>query len=290
MQKIIIILLAWLVASLGACIQEDRDECPAKNIVHFRYLADSTVDVFPQKIKNVHFMVFNADRRIVYYALLGTDRLNQFQGNRLNLLPGTYAIIAWSNVNQETQIQSREYQDLGVIIPTDYVQSRPINTEDSLYYGYKVIQVTELSNVHDTMYFEGAHIKVNVRLSSSDSTYLSDVGMRWNDLPLSYNFIKHRNTQTVTYVPDAIRTNAFIRHYKFNTLQIPNANPVQIEFYQPSSGNSLATFQLSDLLTTQSISLEGRNEVLLHLNFSIDSWGIQIKPWEGNDVDPGVNY
>lgn len=181
-MKIYVIPILYILL-LSGCISDDYDNCePAK--LYFSYTGDGTTEILNQEINKVDLYVYDADDRNVFAKTIEGDQLHRNRGVILDLAAGEYDVVCIAN-DYENTIVSTNANDYtkNFITHPNYLEKEIIPENDSLYYGYKRITISEedkYRKVSDTISFRSSHIEM----------YIEIVGVE--PLPTKSSILSHR--------------------------------------------------------------------------------------------------
>jgi len=299
-QKVYIGALVLLLFQLSGCIKEDLDDCFRDYAfrVSFIYYGDGTTDIFPSKTESVQMYVFDTEGTYVdRYTYSGTSP-NAFQGITLDLEPGSYDVICWSNVTGLSEITGGEgpLED-HALYSSPYLSGDPIENFDSLYFGRQRIIIPANREGEDTVYFSSAHINMEVYVEGLPSTWASravEDPQGWlvvRNVFVGYDFAGQVTGEVSDMYPAFVpTTQEDMMMSRFNLFRFNNQNRILIDIYN-GEGRLAYTLDLSDFLAQHNINVEGVNEITVPVYIRFTGSGkvqVSVAPWGSEIVNPIV--
>lgn len=299
------ILLLWLTALLlTGCIKEDRDDCERSFTLFFQYMGDGTKDIFKDKVKKVNLYVYNADtKQLLQTYSVDHTALTTLQGVVLNeLTPGKYEAVCWGNAFDHTDIQSPDQLDKGNVAAPEFRNNQPVGTNDELYFARKEFEITRAWTAQkELLDFQCAHINMKVRLEGfnhiilvqSRSTETCPVGLQLTSLPGYTDFAGVAWHEETLYTPAVITADSEKGTYEseFAVLRYKDQNPALLKLTNPQTGSVLYSLSIEEFLKNNRLSVDKKQEAYVSILLKLNSDGISItvKPFESEDIHPGVD-
>jgi hypothetical protein len=119
---------------LTGCIGEDWLNCETENAVLEFSLSTTVTDssAFLQRINSVDVLLFDRNNRFVTSKHVDRQALTQFQGTRLALTPGTYRVVCWANISNNTR--TSPLVECETLLEQSYLEMGNISA-DTIYYA-----------------------------------------------------------------------------------------------------------------------------------------------------------
>lgn len=289
------LLLLLLVISQFSCISDDDDDCE-RTMIRFSYLGDGISEIFDQRINKVDLYIYDANKNLVQTQSIGKDELKQNHGKRLNIPPGDYYIVCIGNAFLNTEIIAENGINLDNMRVTNpnILKKKDTQTNDSLYFGYKKIRVSESEHyleTNDTIHFVSSHIKMYIEIAGIEN-YLKDgdsLKISINNLFTAFNFSNEVFNDVYTYKPQlTYNMQKSIYQTKLNVLRIPLESEVNIVI-QSSSDKQLYSLGLTSFLNKYKQFDLSKNELLIaiRIEFKPQSVSIKVPEWIiDDDIHP----
>ncbi len=305
-------ILALLMACTGcSLINDDRDNCPPLEnvILSFRYMSINSVDIFQQNIGSVDVFVFDQYGCFVTRKSVTQQELNNFQGIRFQLAPGTYRIVCWGNVTPLTDICQLTAGSTLVSNATAFhtlCTSGVAENGDPLHYAPRISNMTnpltdayyltipEQGTVDEVIDFTGAHKTIEVYVKG-----FVDEGSQPNNLPrieltsISQGYTFNMQTMSGTMKYDQLARTAMtnsgaVAATTFHTPLFLNDNPILINIRRPSTGEIIYTVNLKQFLQDNNIVLTSGRHDLISIMVEFKSVGVSVTlaTWGDEPVKP----
>lgn len=294
--KTIIFLLCSIFLIYG-CIKEDLSNCPPPFNTKLKFLYHGDVkssNIFGEHIDHVTIFVFGQQGQLQSTHKLNKTSLNSFHEANLLLLPGTYRIICWGNVLDNTLIT--EHLILGekrVHHPNFINTAGVIPTNDHLYFGECSVTVPEKGSVSENVNFISTHINFEIYISGLKtlSKATSAPIIKINNLMPQYD-IESNPTQefNTIYQPKlAYSSERKMQAALFQTLRFNDNNPIVIEIFD-DQGILLTDINLKKYMEENNFSVEGIQEatISIQINYSDLGVSVSVPDWIIQDVTPGI--
>lgn len=299
LNVLILLSLLMMLPSLTSCIKEDMDDCKGKVSLHFRYVGDGTVDIFPDNIDKVTLYVYSAeDNRLVSTVEYDESQLDAYQGANLELFPGRYRIICWGNAFGATEIAEGEKK----VAAPGYFSGSDIETNDPLYYGSVEIDVPgTLERKNYTCDFVSSHVKIQVRMEGFVGAVVPGIGNDDNmnialgmaHLPSFTDFgnVPSASDESTYYPPLSIAADDATTYVtQYNVLRLTDDNDVMIQVLAGADRTLVQEFSLAEFMEKYDISVDGRKgDVTISILLRASSVGVEIVDWDREEVDPGFD-
>lgn len=292
MKHISIFCLFLLSALFAGCIREDLEPC--NTFLYFSYLGDENREIFPDKIGKVNLYVYNVNDALVETITLEQNDLSIRRGIELNLPDGLYKVICWGNSFADTQINNPSVRGLASVAAPRYFTGETISTNDSLYVGIKDIEIDTSRSSEDTVYFNSAHIKMqieilgagNLKLTKSDNAPFS---IEIRNLSSTVNFNRNFSKEQISYQP-SVSANEEMTGYisRFNVLRFEDENNIVISLNDNDTQATLYALDLQQFMKENGIFVNGKNEVLIGIRFRFNGMAITVTPWNEENIKPGI--
>lgn len=281
--KTIFAILAATVL-LASCIKEDLSDCPTNNLtLKLHYLGDTqNPAVFGQMIDRVTLFVFDTSGREVHSQTFEKADLAS-QSVDLRLPEGqTYRIVCWANAFDATTITRGALRsDYRVNHPNYGTAGAAIPTNDHLYTSDEIsVAIPATGIAAGDVYFKGAHNNLEVYVDNfgqkNDAATWPVVEVS-NLMPQYDMEMNAMQPATHTYYPaTALDAAHDMLAAKLQTLQFDNDNPVIVTVKDPATGTVRATLDLKDYMSANSISVDGKNERTIVVQFSFTDLGVTV--------------
>ena len=104
LRKLLSVILLALIAV--GCTKEDLSVCVTENDVTLRFVLKEQggLDRFNQHINVVDLLIFDEDGLFVRRETINERMLAEFQGKKTTLNPGTYYVVCWGNVRENSAL------------------------------------------------------------------------------------------------------------------------------------------------------------------------------------------
>ncbi|HIZ85971.1 MAG TPA: FimB/Mfa2 family fimbrial subunit [Candidatus Coprenecus stercoravium] len=305
-RQILLIPVLLLLLGATACIRENIDDCETPVTLEFMYFGDGPVDVFSDRIQSVELFVYSDKGELVQTVSCPQEALASNQGAQLRLLEGSYRIVCWGNVLDNTHIEAEaETPHIG---EASWFEGSSCSGIDPLYFGETSITVPRtLRPVRDTVIYTCAHISISVNLlgfaDASNFTTASRsaaangqdsaiVTLVHEDLSAHIDFHNTPSETLTDYTPDLIghpeKEDSYLATYRVP--RFTNSTTSQLVLYHNDTGAELFRRPLADILEGLGIDVESRDELNIELNIHVwNSNGevhIQVVGWDTEIVFP----
>ena len=135
LRKLLSVILLALIAV--GCTKEDLSDCVTENDVTLRFVLKEQdgVDKFSQHVNVVDLLIFDEDGLFVRCETINERMLAEFQGKKTKLAPGTYYVVCWGNVRENSALSAltpgvTSINDCFIEIPASATK-----TGDPIYYA-----------------------------------------------------------------------------------------------------------------------------------------------------------
>ncbi len=281
-----------MASCLTGCIREGIEPCPPSGNVTltFRYLKEGQ-DLFPSAIRKVNLYLFLSGGSFIRSVEIPATALILFQGIRMDLPPGTYDIIGWANVEENSAISPLAGEEM----TASYLYYTGTATGDSLYHspgvndpaGYELI-VADTGSIHQEMDFTNRHKIVEVYIQGIGNNTVELAGL----IPGYYFDMKPLAAPANSMEQPGREVNtpqgrAYLS--QFYTPEFGNTNPIEVRITDPA-GMVIHAFSLQDYITTfypDLIIRDGGGETIrVLLRFNGTTVYVSLPPWTFEDVTP----
>lgn len=288
--------ISFALLAFTGCIREDRSSCKCDIFLNFIYNGDGSTDIFPEKIKSVNMYVYSTDAKSLHSEYRITeDDLAEFQGTHLMLPPGSYRIVLWGNVEEQSRVKT-EWGSAYIAEPGHFSKEGIYYGTDPLYFNTIDIYVPEtLQDVEKTCLFEGAHIKMKIKLIGFSDGIDAETGepvkveLAHTGCPEMTDFAKVPSeercdvTPEMTVAPDD--PDAYLLEYNiFRFDENDGLNKIVIRY---EDGREIYTTDVAAFLDRYGIRIEGRHEISIPVKITYSPVGVTVVNWGKEDVDPG---
>ncbi|MCD8193975.1 MAG: FimB/Mfa2 family fimbrial subunit [Tannerellaceae bacterium] len=285
----------WSICLLGllvtGCIKEDTDDCPEGlyQVWFLYYDEGGTSRVITEK-ENVHVYIFHSDGSYVNEYIRTEPELDVFQGIELDLEPGIYELVCWTNqLDLSAVTGGGGTLDEHFLYQREYLSGQPIVNFDSLYYGRKTIRVPPRIFSRDTVYFRSAHIRMEVYIEGlNQATRAVNDPEGWlvvRNVPVGYDFSMQLTGERSDMYPDWTDSTTSGRLVAaFNLLRFGNDNSILIDIYN-RNGTRVYTINLQEFLRINNIDVEIRDDLTIpiyvrfsgpYVHLSVDEWDSEV--------------
>lgn len=293
--KALLKTLCGLSVLFAGCTGAELSE--SKNVtLQFRYTADGTTDVLPEYIGSVTLYVYDSKTgQFIKSAKIDNTDLLKYQSANLMLDPGTYDIVCWGNVKDNTTFNNTFAGESEAALTNPYCNTtQKVTTNDPLYYGKTTLNVS--SNLYETsgtVDFCCAHIDIWVYVKgitdkSSSGENIPPIVTVSNLLP-AYNFSMQPQGDSISYYPEsAYRQDKLVSMAHCSVLRFTEDTPAQINIYKGSNGELIEAVSISKFITDNKISVSGKEEVSIQLLLEYSALGvvIRIPQWDEVSATP----
>lgn len=185
-------LLMTLGAGMGACtFSEEPEPCPYNVKLEYWYAGSGLKNVLPLYIDNLRQYIFDGQGKLINQETTGGKDVEQWSGT---LPDGTYTIVAWGNLDNNQQVQTRTgEQNLQDMILSARVNGVPPDYRGNtarLYYGTAQLEVEGGITRRKRIYMAHAHaaLSITVRWMTGPPTRDGAYRMRLRGAPSVYEF------------------------------------------------------------------------------------------------------
>ncbi len=284
-----------LIVLFTGCIYEDLSDCPVPSNVtlHFQYTGDGENDIFRSRINNVYLHLFNEKDELMRIQEFPEWQLREKQGVDLLLDEGTYKVVCWGNVFQNTSIRSTDDNSAlssYFVFNSGLLNGDKVFTDDSLYFGTHTLHVTENVRKTDTILFSSAHINMQIYVEGWTTTgqtpdvapsieienlfSMYDFEMVTTDGQISYYPVVEQETDKGTLYSSATTVKRFTEE-----------NDVLVHIRNREE-ETLFTLELAEFIRKNNIRIKGIQEVNIpiYIKFQGINVSVSVAEWdsEGN--------
>lgn len=292
MNRLVFIMFCIVLFTPYACTREDLSSCPppVNSYLTFSYTGDdNNPEMFHKMIDHVTLIIYDETGKRVTDRKINKGELNQWQGTKLSLNPGSYRAVCWGNADNNTEITDHESLANGRIHHPFYASGAEIETNSHLYYGTYAFSVPSAGIAEGNIPFRGAHINVEVYIRSDAVGTGRYVVKAHNLMPqYDHDMVKAQDFATTYHPQTTYNAERTLDECIFQTLRFNNNNPIVIEVKQ-TSGETL-TIDLEQYMQKSGITVDGKNEATVPILIEYSDLGVVLKipEWLQQIVTPGV--
>ncbi|MCD8261753.1 MAG: FimB/Mfa2 family fimbrial subunit [Bacteroides sp.] len=287
-----------IICLFSACIREDLSHCPVYTAeLSFAYYGDGNRDIFHDKIHSTDLFLFDADGLFLERYRLGDSWLSENKTLRLSLPAGDYQVVTWGNLFSQSQVLAPDgvrHIDNYRITHPDYNTSRPLTTNDSLYYNRSRFTVVSDQVSQQVLLLRSAKIELILyaeieQKSGRNPEKIFDPDIRFENLYTNYDFYMQLTGERVTFAP--VKQHAYSGKgvlASSHVFRFPDSNPITIylkdkEYY--------IDYRLSveEFMRANHITVENWQEVILPIHIIFGERGnvlsVEVADWNVIDVD-----
>jgi hypothetical protein len=287
-------LFAILAAMLlTACIGEDECSSAANTVLEIKY------PDFSSRISGVRVGIFDASGNFVTEKTVSGE-----QSVPLYLDAGYYTAVCWGNALDNTRIDGfsngQSIDRVRVYHPAytgslSYATPDVIDSNDSLYYG--IISFIKVHNIdlHETVTFKPAHVRLIITLAGLSNTQAGTLPqdyplIRVNNLKAVYDQNMNTLGDNTTYIPQVeINPSEQIAIARCDVLRFADDNPIVIEVIKSAGDNTvLYSVSLKEFMASNNINIiDGQEAVIpLRITFSGSNVSVTLEGWESIPAIP----
>ena len=289
------------------CIKEDMSGCPPELNAYltFSYRGDTDdPTMFRKMIDRVSLYVFDrASGQHILTKTIEKADLQLFEGTQLYLPEGSYRIVSWANVADDTEILVNGMLSKGRVHAPAYNSQERIATNDHLYYGELDITVpatvaqpgNSVEKIAGNIPYRSAHINVEI--------YVKSFGYR--DQPTTYPIVEMSGLMPqydmemnaaqpfdATYYPTVVwDLEQDVTAARFAVLRFSDENDITVTVREPARDNTAkAVIDFERYMSDNKISVDNKNEVTVRLLFEFTDLGVTVTVpnWASDEVDPDI--
>lgn len=275
----------------SGCIKEELDDCPPDyNLtVTFRFTDGNGVGVFPQYVHTVDLFLYDKGGLFLSRHTIDQTSLDQFQGAKLNLMPGEYTIVCWANLSTLTTINA----NLQTLVHADMEKGISSDGDPMHYAPQTTLTIPTTGTVEKSIDFCCAHRTVEVFVkgfTDTPATILPQVEL--TQIPRGYDFSMNTlNGNNMCYAQRAVEAtlpSGLIAATRFHTPHFNMEDPIQIYIKKPSNEQTLYTVNLNDFLRDNGMTLGDtpQDTIQVMIEFMETNVKVTMPLWDGNDVEP----
>jgi len=286
--KIVIRILYSTLFLLTGCTSAGLSDC--KNVtLQFQYTAGSSTDVFSKYIESVMLYVYDSKTgRYIKSLKITNTELQKKQAVQILLDPGSYDVICWGNVGDNTVFNDISLGE-SKAEATNFNTGKA-TTSDPLYFGRTTINVDpDLSETSALVDFVCAHIDIwmytkGITDISSSGENISPI-LSVNGLKSNYDFNMQLITDSITYYPEAAyRDDKLVTIAHCSVLRFNENTSAQIKISKGSNGELIDNIDLSKFVSDNKIDLSGNGEINISILLEYSTLGLIIKVPNWDDV------
>lgn len=290
------ILSIILIITFAGCINEDTSKCKdCDNIAfNFDYLN------FPEKITRVNIGFFNANGILVESKQVDKSELDDFQGIKTDLEPGSYTAICWANAFDKTLIRGLDIDtklENGAVTHPNLGLSLPVTGNDSLFYASLKFNIPESGGYTGDIKFKMAYIRFKVCVQGLYSTSSGEPPVNYpyiriNNLKPVYDFQMQPIGNPVSYYPQVIvDTGERKAMSQCDVFRFKQDNDITIDVLNNTTENkTIHTVDVKQFINDNNITITDDNEVVIPILITFDEEGasitIKVSKWEENIIIP----
>lgn len=205
MNRIPEIVCMLLAAVLSGCsFGDEPGVCPYTTRLDYWYAGNSSDNLLPVYVDNLHQYLFDGEGRLIGTATLRGDSIGSWQGN---LDEGDYTVVLWGNLAEDGSDKlevlppvDRRLDEMTLTAVTGEAPPGYRANTSRLYYGYLSFHVEEGKMFHRRIYLSHAHASLRVTVHwmadtpPEDGTYR----MRMKGIASGYGFVKGWESEELT--------------------------------------------------------------------------------------------
>lgn len=312
-RRLKILSLTGLLLSTAGCVRDKYGDCPPANryrvSLEFSLRDDRGDNVFNSHISAVDLGIYDSGGALVMTKNLSGTELQQYRGTELTLDPGTYYVVGWGNVGDNTRYKGVydslphgpyiTYNDL-----TDGLTDGFGADADKIYYapdsrsraeglsGAYLMRVDPVAGYSGILEFTPAHRTVKIYIAGYDGTPgvelrnipagLAWFGMAWLT---DQSGSKLRQTASRTTRPEE-KDGTWYDHAAFDTFHFDEDNDIVLNVTDRMSPEPAFTITLNEAL--EEIGFPAGVTISIMLEFTPAGVEISLPQWENQEVDPGL--
>lgn len=281
--------LFFLLLMVGSsCVYDDHDDCYDSHFIHFSYKGDEQREIFDSKIGNVKLYLFNNQYTNIAIKELNKTQLMGKQGIELTqLAPCDYYMVCVGNAYNNTEIQMKPWQNINEmhIGNPNVFSGKSVETNDSLYIGYKKIHVDKDGLItNDTIKFVSAHIKIYVEVAGYvefNDHKIEDLTLSIDNLVGSINYKNLSEGQFYNYQPKInYHASSNMYYTQFNVLRFQSKSAIMLNLYN-KEGENIFAMKMQDFLKEHTSYDLDKNELLIgiHIEFGTNDISVKVPEW-----------
>lgn len=167
MNRIPEIVCMLLAAVLSGCsFGDEPGVCPYTTRLDYWYAGNSSDNLLPVYVDNLHQYLFDGEGRLIGTATLRGDSIGSWQGN---LDEGDYTVVLWGNLAEDGSDKlevlppvDRRLDEMTLTAVTSEAPPGYRANTSRLYYGYLSFHVEEGKMFHRRIYLSHAHASLRV--------------------------------------------------------------------------------------------------------------------------------
>lgn len=284
--------------ALQGCIRHNESgiDCDRTHVI-FRYYGDVPGKCrFMEKTDQVTLFVYDSDGKLVSRRTKLKSEMASYAGMNLNLPDGDYELVAWTNISHCTEVKNGDQLSEASVGCTGYYASTDGTVKgrenDRMYFARKHITVVQSEFRDEEMEFSQNHVPIYVYVANAGSptraTMPVEIGI--SNINPQMAFDGHCSAVTATYYPP-LTYNEETGEYvcRLNAYRFGNQNNIMVTLYNSGTGEIYKEQPLADFMTANSVSVDDKDEAGIAMRFRFAPTGVEIAPWEEENIDPGLN-
>ncbi len=290
-----------VICLFSACIREDLSHCPVYTTeFSFAYYGDGDTDIFHDKIHSTDLFLFDAEGLFLERYRLDDSWLSENKTLRLPLPAGDYQVVTWGNLFSQSQVLTpdgvRHIDDYRITHP-DYNTSRPLTTNDSLYYNRSRFSVVNDRVSQQVLLLRSAKIELTLyaeikKKSRRNTEKIFDPDIHFENLYTNYDFYMQLTGERVTFAP--VKQHASSGKgvlASSHVFRFSDSNPITISI-QDKEYDIDYRLSVEEFIRANHITVENRQEVTLpiHIVFGEEGNVLSVEVADWNVIDVDIDY
>ena len=276
------------------CTQAEMGGCK-NTAVTFEYVGNGAVDSFREHIANVAYYIYDSAGKQIATGRLAPEDLSAFRGFKLRLEKGSYEVVCWGNLEHYCQPVQNENKATARIINPMHVADADPKTNDPLYYGKTLIDITdENESTLVTVRFHAAHITLwmytkGIVDADADGNYHPTV-FHVGGFDSEYDFNGNSHGIPMSFCPEsAYKQESKVCMARCHVPRFQGNTPAILKVFQGSDHKLLEVVELSRFIADNNIELEEAEEVDIPILFDFMGLSVVVRmpSWDEVEVSPG---